>query len=68
MDWVDSVPTVTLPKVTDDGVTFKSEDLETPVAFKATITGELGALLLIIIFPLAAPVAAAVKVVETFAL
>jgi hypothetical protein len=57
-----------LPKVTDDGVTFKSEDLETPVAFKATITGELGALLLIISFPLAAPVAAAVKVVETFAL
>jgi len=68
MDCVDSVPTVTPPKLTEDGVTVRAEDVETPVAFKATITGELGASLLMIIFPEAAPLAAAVKVIETLAL
>jgi hypothetical protein len=65
---VDSAPTITLPKVTDGGVTVKSETFETPVAVRLTITGESGALLLTIIFPVAAPLAAAVKVVETLAL
>jgi len=68
MDCVDSVPTVTLPKVTEDGVTVRSEDFETPMALKLTTTGEFGALLLIITFPEAAPLAAAVNVVETLAL
>jgi hypothetical protein len=67
-DCVDSLPTVTLPKLSEDGVTVRSEDFETPVAFKLTTTGELGAVLLTIIFPVAAPLAAAVKVVETLAL
>lgn len=65
---VDSLPIFTSPKFTEGGVTVKSEAFETPVAAKATITGESGALLLIIIFPEAAPLAAAVNVVETFRL
>ena len=64
MDWVDSVPTVTSPKLTDGGVMVRSDDFDTPVAARLTITGESGALLLTIIFPVAAPLAAAVKVVE----
>ena len=65
---MDSFPTPTSPKLTEGGLTVRAEDFETPVAVKATITGEFGALLLTIIFPEAAPLAAAVKVVETFAL
>jgi hypothetical protein len=65
---VDSLPTFTSPKLTDAGVTVRSEDFETPDAVKATTTGESGALLLIIIFPETAPLAAAVNVVETVAL
>jgi hypothetical protein len=68
MDCVESVPTVTLPKLTDGGITVRSEDFEMPVAVRLTITGESGALLLTIIFPVAAPLAAAVKVAETLAL
>ena len=65
--WVDCDPTVTLPKLSEAGFAVKSEAFATPDAVSATIIGELGALLLIIIFPLAGPVAAAVKVVDTVA-
>jgi hypothetical protein len=65
---VDSLPIFTSPKLTEGGVTVKSEACETPVAAKVTMTGESGALLLIITFPEAAPLAAAVNVVETFTL
>jgi hypothetical protein len=67
IDWVDCDPTVTVPKLSDAGVAFKSEGFATPVAVKATTIGEFGALLLIITFPLAGPVAAAVKVADTLA-
>jgi hypothetical protein len=66
-DWVDWDPTVTVPKLSDVGVAFKSALFATPVAVNATIIGEFGALLLTIIFPLAGPVAAAVKVADTAA-
>lgn len=65
---VDSLPIFTSPKFTEGGVTVKAEAFETPVAVKVTTTGESGALLLIIIFPEAAPLDAAVKVVETLTL
>lgn len=68
MDCVDSVPTVTPPKLTEDGVTVRSEDFEMPIAARVTTTGELGASLLTIIFPEAAPLAVAVKVAETVVL
>src|SRR3984957_16414551 len=62
---VDSEPTFTSPKLTEEGVTARFEDLLAAVALKETIIGESGALLLIIIFPEALPEAVAVKVVET---
>jgi hypothetical protein len=62
---VEAEPTLTSPKESDDGATAKLEALPTAVADKATIIGESGAVLLIIIFPEAGPVAVAVKVVAT---
>lgn len=56
---------MTSPKESEDGATAKLEALPTAVAVKATIIGESGAVLLIIIFPEAGPVALAVKVVAT---
>jgi hypothetical protein len=67
MDCVAWDPTFTVPKLSDVGVAFKSELFPMPVAVNATIIGEFGALLLIIIFPLAGPVAAAVNVADTSA-
>lgn len=65
---VDSLPIFTSPKLTEAGVTVKSDAFETPVAARATMTGESGALLLIITFPEAAPLAVAVNDVETLTL
>jgi hypothetical protein len=65
--WADWDPTVTVPKLSEAGLAVKSETFATPVAVNATIIGEFGALLLIIIFPLAGPLAAAVNVAATAA-
>jgi hypothetical protein len=67
IDCVACDPTVTVPKLSDGGVAVRSEAFATPDAVNATIIGEFGALLLIIIFPLAGPVAAAVNVADTSA-
>jgi len=66
-DCVASEPTLTLPKLTEAGETVRFEDFGMPVPLKRMTVGELGALLLIIIFPLAGPVAAALNVADTSA-
>jgi hypothetical protein len=67
IDRVACDPTFTSPKLSEAGLAVKSEAFATPVAVNATIIGEFGALLLIIIFPLAGPVAAALNVADTSA-